>query len=124
MSKVNSNKDTNLVWIDLEMTGLDFQKDRITEIACLVTNEQLEIVAEGPEKIINQPIDLYENMDLKTRTHFEKTGFIQKVKDSKYSEKEAEDEVLEFIKTCVERGASPLCGNSVYNDRIFLSVYI
>lgn len=124
MSKVISNKDTNLVWIDLEMTDLDFRKDRITEIACLVTNEQLEIIAEGPDIIINQPIELYNLSDPNIVEYFEKTGFIKKVEESTYTEQEAEDEVLKFIRNHVERGVSPLCGNSVFLDRIFINVYM
>jgi oligoribonuclease len=121
---MKSNKSTNLVWVDLEMTGLDLEEDRITEIACLVTNEELEIIGEGPEIIINQPIDLFDKNDPFLVETFVNSGFADKMKASKYDESKAELEVIEFIKKHVEEGESPMCGNSVYMDRMFVNRYM
>ena len=121
---MESNKETNLVWLDLEMTGLDLGEDRITEIACLVTNESLEVIEEGPEIIINQPEELFDKSDPFLVETFIDSGFVDKMKESKYSEIEAEKEVLSFIKKHVSKNKSPLCGNSVYMDRMFINRYM
>lgn len=121
---MNKDKETNLVWLDLEMTGLDLEEDRITEIACLVTNEDLEIIEEGPEIIINQPAELFDRSDPFLVETFIDSGFVDKMKESDYTEIEAEDEILTFIKKHVSKNKSPLCGNSVYMDRMFINRYM
>lgn len=115
---------TRLVWIDLEMTGLDPEKERIIEMATIITDAELNIVAEGPIIAIHQPDSLLEAMDeWCTRTHGE-SGLIQRVKDSNVSEVEAEQQTLAFLQQHVEPGQSPLCGNSIGQDRRFLVKYM
>ncbi len=114
----------NLVWIDLEMTGLDPEKEKIIEMATIVTDSELNLVAEGPVIAIHQPDSLLNAMDdWCTKTHGE-SGLTQRVKDSKVSEREAEQETIEFLKLHVEPGKSPLCGNSIGQDRRFLVKYM
>lgn len=114
----------NLVWIDLEMTGLDPEKEKIIEMATIVTDSELNLVAEGPVIAIHQPDSLLNAMDeWCTKTHGE-SGLTQRVKDSKVSEQEAEQATIEFLKQHVEPGKSPLCGNSIGQDRRFLVKYM
>lgn len=114
----------NLVWIDLEMTGLDPEKERIIEMATIVTDSELNVIAEGPVIAIHQSDSLLDAMDeWCTKTHGE-NGLTQRVKDSKVSEREAEQKTIEFLKQYVEPGKSPLCGNSIGQDRRFLVKYM
>lgn len=116
--------ENNLVWIDLEMTGLDPEKEKIIEMATIVTDSELNLVAEGPVIAIHQPDSLLDAMDeWCTRTHGE-SGLTQRVKDSKISEREAELATIEFLKQYVAPGKSPLCGNSIGQDRRFLVKYM
>ena len=116
--------ENNLVWIDLEMTGLDPEKERIIEMATIVTDSELNLVAEGPVIAIRQPDSLLDAMDdWCTRTHGE-SGLTQRVKESKTSERDAEQETIEFLKQYVAPGKSPLCGNSIGQDRRFLVKYM
>ncbi|OZB16108.1 MAG: oligoribonuclease [Marinobacter sp. 34-60-7] len=118
-----TNND-HLVWIDLEMTGLDPEKERIIEMASIVTDSALNIVAEGPVIAVHQPDSLLNAMDeWCTRTHDE-SGLTQRVKDSAISEAEAEQQTLAFLKKYLEPGKSPLCGNSIGQDRRFLVKYM
>lgn len=113
-----------LVWIDLEMTGLSPEKDRIIEIATIITNSNLEIVAEGPVMAINQPESMLAGMDeWNTRTH-SATGLVDRVRESTVDDREAEQETLRFIQNYVPRNKSPLCGNSICQDRRFLARYM
>lgn len=121
MSLVDPN---NLVWMDLEMTGLDPDKEVIIEIATIITDSDLNIVAEGPCLVINQDDEILELMDeWNQRTH-SASGLIQKVKQSTLSVEEAERITLDFIKQYVPYKSSPLCGNSVQQDRRFLDRYM
>lgn len=114
----------NLVWMDLEMTGLDPERDVIIEIATIVTDGDLNILAEGPVLAIKQPDLLLDGMDQWcTKTHGQ-SGLTQRVKDSQISCREAEHQTLEFIKQYVGAGISPLCGNSIHQDRRFLVKYM
>lgn len=114
----------NLVWMDLEMTGLEPDQDVIIEIATLVTDSQLNILAEGPTIAVSQPDVLLDAMDeWNTRTHGE-SGLVQRVKDSRINTRAAEQQTLDFIKTWVGANASPLCGNSIHQDRRFLVRYM
>jgi len=113
-----------LVWIDLEMTGLDPERERIIEIASIVTDAELNIVAEGPVIAVHQPDSLLNAMDeWCTRTHGE-SGLIRRVRESRTDEAEAEQQTLAFLKQYVEPGQSPLCGNSIGQDRRFLVRYM
>lgn len=114
----------NLIWIDLEMTGLDPVKERIIEIAIVVTDTQLNVVAEAPVFAIHQPDSLLDAMDdWNTRQH-NLSGLVERVKASTVTEVEAEAAMLEFLKKYVPSGKSPMCGNSVYQDRRFLYRYM
>ena len=116
--------ETNLVWIDLEMTGLDVEKNRIIEIATIVTDKNLTILAEGPVMAIYQEEDILKIMDNWNVNQHTKSGLIDRVKKSKYHETEAQKLTLELIKQYVPKGKSPLCGNSVCTDRRFLARYM
>ena len=117
----NLNKSKNLIWIDLEMTGLDTQNDNIIEIATIVTNQDLEIIAEGPEIVINQTKTIMDEMDEWNTKHHGKSGLTDKVLLSKITTQDAEIETLNFLKKFVEAGISPMCGNSICQDRRFLA---
>ncbi|MEH6650768.1 MAG: oligoribonuclease [Motiliproteus sp.] len=117
-------RQTNLIWIDLEMTGLDPERERIIEIATLVTDADLNIIAEGPNLVIHQDDTLLDAMDEWCTRQHGQSGLTQQVRDSSISEREAELATLEFIKKHVDRGASPICGNSIGQDRRFLVPYM
>ena len=110
----------NLIWIDLEMTGLDTDNDVIIEIATIITDSQLKVLAEGPAIAIKQPDALLDGMDeWNTRQH-NQSGLVQRVKDSVINLAEAEQITLEFVSQWVPAGRSPMCGNSICQDRRFL----
>ena len=110
-----------LVWIDLEMTGLDTRNDSIIEIATIVTDGDLEVIEEGPVLAIHQPDSRLEGMDSwNTRQHGQ-SGLVDRVRASTISTAEAERRTLEFLSRHVEPGVSPMCGNSICQDRRFLS---
>ena len=110
----------NLIWIDLEMTGLDPDNDVIIEIATIITDSQLKVLAEGPAIAVKQPDALLDGMDeWNTRQH-NQSGLVQRVKDSVVSAAEAERITLEFVSQWVPAGRSPMCGNSICQDRRFL----
>lgn len=112
--------DNRLIWIDLEMTGLDPEKKFILEIATVVTDDRLEIVAEGPNIAIHQPEEVLTGMDEWSKTQHEKSGLLDRVKTSTYDCHSAEKKTLEFLSLHCSKGASPMCGNSVFKDRQFL----
>ncbi|KAE9541974.1 oligoribonuclease [Ursidibacter maritimus] len=114
----------NLIWIDLEMTGLDPEKERIIEIATIVTDKDLNILAEGPVLAIHQPDELLNKMsEWCVKTHTE-NGLVERVKQSKLTERAAELQTLDFLRKWVPKGASPICGNSVAQDKRFLYRYM
>lgn len=116
--------DQNLIWIDLEMTGLEPERDRIIEIATIVTDSQLNILAEGPVLAVHQSEELIAGMDeWNTRQHHQ-SGLVKRVQDSQISEAMAEKLTLDFLKHYVPAGASPMCGNSICQDRRFLYRYM
>ncbi len=110
-----------LVWIDLEMTGLNPDTDRIIEMACLITDSALNIVAEGPVIVVKQPDALLDGMDEWNKRTHGATGLIERVKASTITEAEAERQMLEFIGRYVPAKRSPMCGNSICQDRRFLA---
>jgi oligoribonuclease len=114
----------NLIWIDLEMTGLNPEYDRIIEIATIVTDTHLEILAEGPVFAIHQPNSLLNAMDEWNTEHHTKTGLVDRVKQSKVTEEEAQAETIEFLMQYVPCGKSPMCGNTIYQDRKFLTKWM
>jgi oligoribonuclease len=114
-----SRKD-NLIWIDLEMTGLNPDQNLIIEIATAVTDKELTVLAEGPVMAIHQTDEVLATMDeWNTRQHAN-SGLTERVRESQVSEKEAERLTLEFLRQHVDQGASPICGNSICQDRRFL----
>ncbi|MDJ0777463.1 MAG: oligoribonuclease [Gammaproteobacteria bacterium] len=113
--------DTNLIWIDLEMTGLDTQTDQIIEIATVVTDAGLEILAQGPVIAIHQPAAVLDAMDEWNTTHHGDSGLIRRVQESSSTAADAESETLEFLRRYVAAGKSPMCGNSICQDRRFLA---
>lgn len=119
-----SQAKDNLIWIDLEMTGLDPESDRIIEIATLVTSSNLDILAEGPTLAVHQPEDRLAAMDeWNTRQHGQ-SGLVERVRASGVTEAEAEQQTLAFLKDYVPSGCSPMCGNSICQDRRFLARYM
>ena len=121
---MTSNHETNLVWLDLEMTGLNPEHDRILEIATIITDSQLTILAEGPVFAIHQEQKLLDQMDSWCTEQHSKSGLTNRVQESTTTEKGAEAKTLAFIKHFVSNKASPMCGNTIYQDRRFLSKYM
>jgi oligoribonuclease len=115
-----AKSDDNLVWIDCEMTGLDPEKERLLEIAVIVTGPNLSPRIEGPVCVIHQSDDLLNKMDAWNKGTHGKSGLIDKVKASTTSEHDAEEAILAFIKKYVSKNSSPLCGNTISQDRRFL----
>lgn len=113
-----------LVWIDLEMTGLDPERDRIIEIAVVVTNSQLEAVAEGPVIAVHQGEETLAGMDAWNQQTHGRSGLTQRVRTSPTDERAAELSVLDFLREHVAARVSPMCGNSVCQDRRFLARYM
>jgi oligoribonuclease len=111
----------NLIWIDLEMTGLDPQTDRIIEIATVVTDSQLTVLAEGPVLAIHQTDTVLGVMDEWNRTQHGRSGLLERVRASRIDEQSAQSQTLRFLSEYVPQGKSPMCGNSICQDRRFLA---
>ena len=116
--------NNNLVWIDLEMTGLNPITDRILEVATIVTNSQLETLAIGPVIIIHQPDKVLDAMDSWNTEQHRKSGLTELSRKSTYTCRLAEMEILDFTRQWVDSRISPMCGNSVYHDRRFLAQFM
>lgn len=119
-----ADKKNNLIWVDLEMTGLNPNRERIIEIATIVTDSNLNLIATGPELVISQPEKLLRDMDDWNTKQHNASGLVDKVRSSSVSENEAELRTLDFLVKYVEPGYSPMCGNSICQDRRFLSLYM
>lgn len=118
------SSENNLIWIDLEMTGLSPENDVIIEIATIVTDADLNILAEGPVFAVHQPDEIMNGMDeWNTRQHG-KSGLRERVKNSRVTAAEAELKTIEFLQQWVPSGKSPICGNSICQDRRFLARYM
>jgi oligoribonuclease len=115
------DKKTNLIWIDLEMTGLNFEKDSIIEIATLVTDSQLNELAVGPDLVVHASDALLDGMDEWCTKQHGKTGLTDRVRASVITLEQAEEETLKFLADFVDARISPMCGNSICTDRRFLS---
>jgi oligoribonuclease len=112
---------THLLWLDMEMTGLSPDTDRIIELAIVVTDADLNTVAEGPVLVVHQPDEVMNAMDSWNKGTHGKSGLIDRVKASQLSEAEAEAQMLEFVKQHVPPRTSPMCGNSICQDRRFMA---
>lgn len=115
--KPNSN---HLIWIDLEMTGLDPDKDRIIEIATIITDRHLNLIAEGPQLAVHQSDEALKGMDEWNTKHHTRSGLVERVRESPLDEEAAEAQTLDFIMQYVPPGKSPMCGNTICQDRRFL----
>ncbi|MFM8899652.1 MAG: oligoribonuclease [Burkholderiales bacterium] len=121
MTTTLARSEDNLIWIDLEMTGLYPETDRIIEIAVVVTDPKLQVRVEGPVFAIHQSDATLDAMDAWNKGTHGKSGLIDRVKASTVNEESAQEQVIEFLKTYVPAGKSPMCGNSICQDRRFLA---
>ncbi|WP_323773472.1 oligoribonuclease [Alcanivorax sp.] len=119
-----TDKRNNLIWIDLEMTGLSPENDRIIEIATIVTDAELNVLAEGPVLAVHQSDALLDGMDEWNTTHHNNSGLVARVKASTVNDAAAESRTIAFLEQYVEAGMSPMCGNSICQDRRFLANYM
>ena len=120
MEPYGLKQNDNLIWLDLEMTGLDPDRDHIIEIATVVTDKHLSVLAEGPVFAIHQPSTVLAAMDEWNKRQHSASGLADRVRASATNAREAEQATLDFLRTFVDQGRSPMCGNSVCQDRRFL----
>ena len=114
------DRSQRMVWIDLEMTGLDITKESIIEIATVITDSDLNILAQGPNLAITVSEELLAGMDEWNTTHHNNSGLVDRIRTAGVSLSEAEEKTVEFLREWVDPNSAPLCGNSVWNDRRFL----
>jgi len=115
---------TPLVWVDMEMSGLVPERDRILEVAMVVTDADLNTIAEAPVYVVHQPDEVLDGMDSWNRSTHGKSGLVDKVRASSFSEAEVEKRILEFLKPLVGERIAPLAGNTVHQDRRFMARYM
>ncbi|MBX9901314.1 MAG: oligoribonuclease [Burkholderiaceae bacterium] len=120
LPKPNKPNEMNLVWVDMEMTGLEPDTDRIIEIAVVVTDMQLNVLAEGPVFAIHQSDEVLDKMDAWNKGTHGRSGLIDRVKASTISEADAEKALIDFLRNFVPAGKSPMCGNTICQDRRFM----
>lgn len=113
--------NNNLIWIDMEMSGLNPESDRIIEVALVMTDSQLNVVAEAPVLVVSQPEAVLDAMDSWNKSTHAKSGLIEKVKASRLTEAEVESRMVTFLQAHIPSGISPMCGNSICQDRRFLA---
>lgn len=121
---IMSVSDTNLIWLDLEMTGLEPKHDVILEIATIVTDSQLNVLAEGPVFAIHQPDEVLDGMDEWCTEHHGKSGLTARCRESDVDLATATQKTIEFVSQYVPSGKSPMCGNSIGQDRRFINKYM
>ncbi|CAJ0937138.1 unnamed protein product, partial [Mesorhabditis belari] len=119
-----TSKQGRLVWIDCEMTGLDWDVHTLVEIAVIVTDQELKIIAEGPDIVIHQTEDVLKKMNEWCRKTFPENGLLQQIRKSQISMEEAEAQILSFLEPLVEKGTAPIAGNTVWMDRVFIKKYM
>jgi oligoribonuclease len=119
-----AQNDTHLVWVDMEMSGLDPDTDRVLEVALVVTDKDLNLVEEGPVLVVHQPDAVLDAMDNWNRSTHAKSGLVDKVKASTLSESDTEARMIEFMKQHVGERKSPMCGNSICQDRRFMARHL
>ncbi|MFY7954796.1 MAG: oligoribonuclease [Burkholderiaceae bacterium] len=117
----SGTNEFNLVWVDMEMTGLDPDRDKVIEIAAIVTDPNLNVLAEGPVFVIHQPDEVLDGMDAWNKGTHGRSGLIDRVKASTVTEEQASAEMVAFLKQFVPAGKSPMCGNSICQDRRFMA---
>ena len=115
---------TPLVWIDMEMSGLVPERDRILEVAMVVTDADLNTIAEAPVYVVHQPDEVLEAMDSWNRSTHGKSGLVDKVRASTFTEAEVEARLVDFLRPLVPERTAPLCGNTVHQDRRFMARYM
>jgi oligoribonuclease len=114
----------NLIWVDIEMSGLDPEVEKVLEVAVVVTDTQLNTVAEGPVLVVHQPNAVLDAMDAWNKNTHAKSGLIERVRASAFSEADVDARLVDFLQQYVPAGVSPLCGNSVHQDRRFMVRYL
>lgn len=114
----------NLCWLDMEMTGLDPHHDKIIEIAMIITDKDLNILAQSPVYAIHQSDDVLNNMNQWCITTHARTGLTERVRQSQYTEEQVENELLAFMQTWLPEKTSPMCGNTIHQDRRFMARYM
>ena len=119
-----AKSDLNLVWLDCEMSGLDPDRERLLEIAVIVTNPDLSVRVEGPVLVIHQSDELLSKMDAWNKGTHGKSGLIDKVKASTLTEEQAQEQLIAFLKLYVSKAVSPMCGNTIGQDRRFINKYM
>ena len=112
---------SNLIWIDMEMSGLSPDNDRVLEVAIVITDAQLNVVAEGPVRVVHQPDDVFERMDSWNKSTHKKSGLIDRAKAATRNEAQVEAELVAFLAQYLPQSTSPMCGNSICQDRRFLA---
>ena len=121
---ITAKNDNNLIWLDMEMTGLDISQNTILEVAVVITDGNLNVLTETSSYAINHPDSVLQKMDKwNTKTHT-KSGLLERVKQSTNTIEFVEQQLLQFIKAYVDKGKSPLCGNTIYQDRKFIVKYM
>ncbi|XP_023722683.1 oligoribonuclease, mitochondrial isoform X2 [Cryptotermes secundus] len=118
------NAKDHLVWVDMEMTSLDVTEGRILEVACLITDSNLNIIAEGQDLVIHQPDDVLQSMNEWCIEHHGMSGLTDASRNSKLTIEEADQQILNFLKIYIPPGKCPVAGNSVYMDRLFMNRYL
>jgi len=113
-----------LIWIDMEMSGLDPDRDRILEVALVITDSGLEVVAQAPVLVVHQSAEVLDGMDAWNKSTHGKSGLVDRVRGSRLTEVDVENEMLAWLAQYVPKGASPMCGNSICQDRRFLARYM
>ena len=121
MAQQNAN---NLCWLDMEMTGLSPETDRIIEVAVIITDSDLNVLAQSPVYAVHQSDEVLDAMDEWCTATHGRTGLTQRVRESQYTEAEVEQNLLDFIAAWIPAQASPMCGNSVHQDRRFMQKYM
>ena len=119
-----SSSDDNLIWLDMEMSGLNTETDKVLEIATVVTDPHLNIIAEGPVIVIHQTDEILNGMDTWNQSTHSKSGLIERVKKSSFDENYASEATIEFLKKHIAPNKSPMCGNSICQDRRFMARYM
>lgn len=124
MEIMMANPNDNLIWLDMEMTGLLPDSDRIIELAVVVTDADLNVIAESPVIVVHQSDEVLDGMDAWNKGTHGRSGLIEKVKASTTNEEQATAQMIEFLKQHVPAGKSPMCGNSICQDRRFMARYM